>query len=432
MKNLNTAGNRFVKKKNGIFGPVDPLPADLEECRPEDLPGVPKVYFDVADMWGPRFGGPPLSVKWMAVLRHLFTEDEALMFLQLRGARAGKTATDIAEAVKRPVEEVGRILDVLTDEKRILLSSMKKKGSTSGSSEYVDTSGKRIELDAEQSVNRRYFVQPILPGAWETIVVTQSMDAMTDWHRKFIELFIPVYETGYTTIRRGERPAGIRYLPVGQSIENNSVALPSDKLGPIFDRFKDLAVGLCQCRVGTEVLGDNCGRPMENCIAMGPLAVREIEAGDMRRINVKEAMEIKAEAEASGLVSWTWTTEVGGSNSSCSCCGCCCMYMRAVSQFAAPGAVAPPHFMPEVDEKKCVYCGKCAKACPMGAWIVNVKGKARKFDSVRCIGCGLCYVACDKEKAVELKAVEGYQVPMLKNVEGGADPLEGISGVREK
>ncbi|MCP4751514.1 MAG: 4Fe-4S dicluster domain-containing protein, partial [Proteobacteria bacterium] len=85
-----------------------------------------------------------------------------------------------------------------------------------------------------------------------------------------------------------------------------------------------------------------------------------------------------------------------------------------------------------VDEKKCVYCGKCAKACPMGAWIVNVKGKARKFDSVRCIGCGLCYVACDKEKAVELKAVEGYQVPMLRNVEGGADPLEGISGVREK
>ena len=431
MKNLNTFPNRFVQKKNGIFGPVDPLPVDLEVCKPEDFPDVPQVFLDVADMWGPRFGGPPLSEKWMAVLKHLFTEEEATVFLQLRGARKGKTAADVSESLQMPVEKVTQIMDVLTDDKRILLCSAAKDFAHAQSSAADEPSGHELEVD-QTGKPRRYFVQPVLPGAWETIVLTTSMDNVTPWHRKFIELFIPVFETGYTTLRDDNRPAGIRYLPVEQSIAGNKIALPSDKLGPIFDRFKDLAVGLCQCRVGTEVLGDNCGRPMEVCVAMGPLALREIEAGDMRRINVKEAMEIKAEAEASGLVSWTWDTEVGGSNSSCSCCGCCCMMMRNITQFDAPGSIAPPHFMPEVDEKKCTYCGKCAKACTMGAWTVNVKAKTRQFSSKRCIGCGLCYVACDKAKAIELKAVADYKVPVTENVDYGHDPLVGISGVKKK
>lgn len=429
---MNTAGNRFVQKKNGIYGPVDPLPVELEERKPEDFPNVPGVYLEVADMWGPRFGGPPLSEKWMTVLRHLFTEVEATLFLQLRGARKGRTASDIAETVRRPVDEVTRILDVLTDEKRILLCSAAKDFAHAQSEQAKDL---ETLTEVEQGKERRYFVQPVLPGAWETIVVTRSMDNLSDWARKFIELFIPVYETGYSAISRSaDRPAGIRYLPVQQSIENNSIALPSDKLAPMFDRHKDLAVGLCQCRVGTEVLGDSCGRPMENCIAMGPLALREIEAGDMRRINAREALEIKAEAEASGLVSWTWATEVGGSNSCCSCCGCCCMMMRSINQFNAPGAIAPPHFIPNVDKKRCTHCGKCAKACPMGAWTVNVREKTRSFELQRCIGCGLCYVACDREKAIELVEVKGYKPPITDNVriEDGADPLIGLSGVKKK
>ncbi|MHC4177816.1 MAG: 4Fe-4S binding protein [Planctomycetota bacterium] len=41
--------------------------------------------------------------------------------------------------------------------------------------------------------------------------------------------------------------------------------------------------------------------------------------------------------------------------------------MRVVSEFNAPGMMAPPHFMPRFDSSTCTHCGRCAKACPMGA-----------------------------------------------------------------
>ena len=404
MKNLNTAGNRFIHKKNGIIGPVEPHPIEFRKRNREDYPNIPEVYLDVADMWAKMsFGDPDLSDEYMAVIQHLFTEEEARMARNLRGARAGKTAAEIAEVEDRPVDEVRRIMDALVDEKRILLG------------------GKPGE-------NRRYLLQPLIPGAWETILIHTSMFFLTDWHKKFIELMIPLYDTGITTMKVGKRPPGIRYLPVGQSIEMNPMALPSDKLGIIFDQYKDFATGLCQCRMGAEITGTDCGRPKDNCITMGPLALREIREGRQRRLTMKEALEIKAEAEASGLVSWTMGMEVAGSNTSCSCCGCCCMMMRSISQFNAPGYMAPPHFMPEVDEKKCTHCGKCAKACPMGAWSVNVKAKTRNFESIRCVGCGLCYVACEKEKAIELKPVPGYQDPVVLKIDRASHPLASISG----
>ncbi len=403
MKNLNSAGNRFIQKKDGIIGPVEPHPVEVQERKPEDYPDLPQVYLDVADMWGVRFGGPPLCDEYVAVIQHLFTEEEAKMARHLKSARMGKTASEIAAAEDCSMEEVMRVMDVLTDEKRILLAGKPEK-------------------------NRRYLLQPLIPGAWETIVIQTSMYFMTEWQQKFIELMIPLYNTGFTTIHLRKRKPGIQYLPVGQSIEMNPMALPSDKLGMIFDQYKDFATGLCQCRMGAEVTGTDCGRPKDNCITMGPLALREIREGRQRRLTMKEALEIKAEAEASGLVSWTMGMEVGGSNTSCSCCGCCCLMMRTISQFNAPGYMAPPHFMPEVDDKKCTHCGKCAKACPMGAWSVNVKAKSRRFESHRCVGCGLCYVACEKEKAIELKPVPGYKDPIVLKVDKASHPLASISG----
>lgn len=407
MTNRNTAGNRLIEIRRGVIGPVEPRSVAINERKPEDYPDLPQAYLDVAEMWGTRFGGPPLCDEYVEVLQHVFTEEEARAVRHLRGARAGKTAAEIAEAEHRSEEEISRIMDVLVDEKHVILAS-----------------------DREEK--RRYLLQPILPGAWESILVRTSLDSLTDWHIKFVELFLPLYQTGFTTIHRGRRPPGIRYLPVGQSVEYSpTAALPSDKLGEIFDHYNDFAVGLCQCRMGAGIIGQSCGRPMENCITMGRLATSLVKSGQMRRINIKEALEIKAEAEASGLVSWTSNFEIGKSNTSCSCCGCCCMMMRTISEFNAPGYIAPPHFMPEVDSNKCSYCGKCARSCPMGAWTVDTKRKTRSFNSIRCIGCGLCYVACDKEKAIELKPVPGYKPPTVIRVERASHPLAGISGIEK-
>lgn len=407
MVNRNTAGNRLIEIKNGIVKPVDPKPLSIRETKREDYPHVPDAYFDVAEAWGPRFGGPPLCDEWVAVLKHLFTEEEARAIRHLKGARAGKTAADIAEDEQRPVEEIKRIMDVLAFEKVIVL--------TVGEGE-----------------DMRYMLQPILPGAWETIVIRTKWEDLNDFQIKFVELFLPLYETGFTITHMGKRKPGIRYLPVGQSIRHNPRAMPIDKSPEIFAQYDDFAVGLCQCRIGTKISGSTCGRPMDNCIIMGSFANKILELDNrMRRISREEATDIKIEAEENGLVSWTSTLQGGDSNLSCSCCGCCCMMMRTISEFNAPGYIAPPAYMPEVDEAKCTYCGKCALACPMGAWTVDTKNKTRSFNTERCVGCGLCFAACSKEKAIDLVPAAEYKLHPGKQKVSPGNPLEIITGTEK-
>jgi MinD superfamily P-loop ATPase len=78
-----------------------------------------------------------------------------------------------------------------------------------------------------------------------------------------------------------------------------------------------------------------------------------------------------------------------------------------------PGMLAPPHFTPAVDPEKCRHCGNCARACPMGALTVDTKSKTRAFAAERCVGCGQCVVTCEKNRAIELVPVPGYEPPKI-------------------
>ena len=122
-------------------------------------------------------------------------------------------------------------------------------------------------------------------------------------------------------------------------------------------------------------MGRGCGKPMEVCETLGPLAEMSIKAGRSRRITMKDAIKIKAEAEANSLVTWIDASDPNIGGTSCSCCGDCCHFMRRVTEFNVPASVAPPHFTPEINLNKCNYCGKFALACPMGAKTVDMINK---------------------------------------------------------
>lgn len=381
MNNPNTTVNRLIKVSGGIIGPREPRPKTIRIKQTCDYPEVAKAHLAVAEIFADEklAGGVPICDESVALVQHLFTEEEAMVMRHIKPGLP-QTAKMLADAENRPIEEIHRILQSLAVEKHIVL--------------------RLGEGDAAI-----YMVMPIVPGIFEFALARQSMDTLTEWHRRFCQLFENLFETGYVVDHVPKQPPTIKYLTMGQVVRSSPVAFPSDKLEEVFAKHKSFGLTLCQCRIAEKVVGRGCGKPMEVCMTFGPIADMSIKAGRSRRITMKDGLEIKAEAEASGLVTWIDACDPSIGGTSCSCCGDCCHFMRRISEFNVPASLAPPHFIPRVDSEKCNCCGKCALACPMGAVTVDVVNSQYTWNAHRCIGCAQCAAACSKAKAIEMAAV---------------------------
>ena len=251
-------------------------------------------------------------------MQHLLTEEEASLVRHL-GLLAGRSAAGLARAEHRPLDQVEPILRRLSEEKRVIVRS--------------GADGKA-----------RYRLMPIMPGMFEMVLVSPSPDGLTDWHRRFAELFEALYETGYMGDYAGPTTPWVRFLPVGKAIEAHPLALPSDHLEVVLDQFDAFGVGQCQCRIATEAVGRGCGKPKGNCAVMGKWAKGAIKMGAFRQVSKQEMLDIKREAEAHGMVNWIMNVAATKGQCSCSCCGCCCHAMRTIKEFNAAGDGCPAAF----------------------------------------------------------------------------------------
>lgn len=377
---------RTLNVRRHIIGAPVARPTQVARRRLSDYPRVSRAHRDLAArLASPLLMGPPLCDELVAFVEHTFTEEEASVARHLTLALA-RTASDVARAEHRPVEEVVPLLKRLAFEKRVIAAQ------GSGTA-------------------RRYRMMPVVPGMFESVLISQDPEHMTPWHRRFAELFEALFETGYLQDYGAARSAILKVLPVADAMAAQPLALPSDRWEAVLDRYESFAVGNCQCRMTMRVTGRDCGKPTRNCTAMGEWAESAIRADQMQRISKQEFIDIKAEAEQHGLVSWILNVAESKGQISCSCCGCCCHYLRSMREFNMPSMAAPPHFLPRFDRARCDYCGRCARACPTGALLVEPKGRLAWHLLERCIGCGLCAVACTQARAVTMEPVPEHRVP---------------------
>lgn len=380
------AARRVIQVNKSIIGPAEPRQKTVRPRKRGDYPNVPAAHLDVAKkLSNPLLMGPPLCDELIAFVEHTFTEEEATVVRRLSAVKA-RTAQEVARREHRPVDEVEPILERIALEKR----AIGREG---------------------RSEKRRYRLLPVMPGIFELVLIGEAPETLSDWHRRFAELAEALFETGYLSDYQARRTPLIRYLPVAGVLGPHPAALPSDQLEVVLDQFDTFGIGYCQCRTSTPPIGEGCGRPLEVCTVMGRWAKHGIGAGWLRSASKKEVLQIKREAESHGLVTFIGNVESTKIQASCSCCGCCCKAMRIITDFNAPGAMAPPHFMPRFDSSKCTHCGRCAKNCTMGAITVDTDQKTLAHQPARCIGCGLCKLACDPQRAIQMEPVPDYRLP---------------------
>jgi electron transport complex protein RnfB len=270
---------RVIQVNQSIIGPCAPRPKTVHARKLGDYPHVARAHRDLAQrLSSPLLLGPPICDEFMAFVQHTFTEEEAAAARHLRGLK-GRTAQRVAEIEHRPVEEVEPVLRRLAFEKRA------------------------IGCDGATD-NPRYMLMPVMPGIFEMVLIGESPDSLTEWHRRFAELFEDLYETGYILDYSDRRTSMVRFLPVGGAAGAHPMALPSDKLEIVLDRYQTFGVGHCQCRMSSQSVGQGCDRPLEVCTVMGRWAEMGIKAGWLRSVSRQNVLEIKREAESHGLVTW--------------------------------------------------------------------------------------------------------------------------------
>lgn len=330
----------------------------------------------------PLLFGPPRSDLLLEMVTHMFTDDEADLVQHLPILRP-RTVQKVASRSGRSHDDVGRVLNELAFTKRVILAS-----------------GNPV----------KFTLLPIVPGTFEMALITTDLSAVTNWHKKFAEIFERLWDTGFLAQYPGAvKREPVRYLPVDPIAKTLYMAWPSDQLEQILEPYDLFSVGHCQCRMAMHLVGKGCGRSTENCLAIGPLAMPMIDRGMMRKIDRAEAIEVKRNAEREGSVTWMMNA-VGDpwGNVSCSCCGCCCHGLRAIKELSVPGFISAPHFKPVEDSDNCTLCEQCVTSCPMEAW--TIVGDRLSFNQARCIGCGLCVVACEFD-ALRLEPVETAKPP---------------------
>lgn len=305
------------------------------------------------------------------ILKKIFTEDEALIYLNL--AEKLETADVIAEHSGIDVARSAQILDGMTS--------------------------KGIVFSRNRNGMRYYSAAPLMRGIFENSALT-SMDS------NLAKMFDRYVENGFTA-----KGFFFRVLPVNIIADNSGCVLPEDDVREIIMRRERIGLLKCSCRKKMDLLGSRCSSPAELCIGFDFYAEFVIEElGEGRWISKSEAIDLLKQSERGGLVHQGGVS-ADGIEFICNCCPECCIHLKIINRIEKPSSAVSSGYLPRAVPGLCFECNTCRRRCPVDAIRFNENGMVADLD--RCIGCGICVTSC------AAGAIELYRIN--ENGEGGVN-----------
>ena len=274
-----------------------------------------------------------------------------------------------------------------------------------------ELASRAILVDLDQNGESVYTLPPPMAGFFEFSL----MRVRDDINQKVLsELFYQYLNVEEDFIRNlftlGETQLGRTFVhEPALSNENALHVLDYELATKVIKNAAYRAISFCYCRHKMHHVNRACDAPMEICMTFNNAAASLIKHGFARRVDVAESLDILQLAYERGLVQFGENVreEV---NFICNCCGCCCEAMIAARRFAIFNPIHTTNFIPEINKKNCIGCGKCVNICPVEAMTLvssnnpnKPKMKQAKLNEDLCLGCGICVRVCTKDN-ISLKS----------------------------
>ena len=262
-------------------------------------------------------------------------------------------------------------------------------------------------------IGNRYFYMPspMAIGIFEFTMMRTGENLNTKVWAELFHEYLNDRNSYAVNFGKGQQISPMRTLPHEGTIPESDYTevLDYEKAISIVESHKKFAIGLCSCRHEKLHTGEKkCDIPLETCITFGGSVDFMVRHNFAKKVTKTEILENLAVSKEMGLV-FSCDNVKNNVSFLCQCCGCCCNMLLGISKFGYPNTIVTSSFIANVDLETCEGCGKCAKACPIGAIDMmpaenpeTKKQKIPRINTAICIGCGVCSLKCSKTGSLKL------------------------------
>ncbi len=340
------------------------------------------VYRDLGEKLDNLWVRAPQKEVFFKILEHLYSPEEAKVVIGM--PYTFSTLARISKAVGVPQARLSDILENLA-----------RKG---------------LVMDIVSKGEKVYVPSPLVIGLFEfTMMRTDgqvNFKEMAEFFHEYMQGDNAVYEANFGG---GQKTSVMRTVPHGPAIHPDTFVevLDHEKAEALVDAADRFAVGVCSCRHKKLHLNEKaCDVPLETCTSFGMAADYVIRHGFGKEVSKAQMLETLETSRKMGLVLNADNVK-RNIRMICQCCGCCCTVLQGVSKFGYPNTIVTSRFLAKIEKDDCIGCGKCAKACPIGAISMEKapegamlksgkrKKKEPKVNEEICLGCGVCALSCD-------------------------------------